>query len=153
LRDCNLNNWRAPLSWLTLQNYRYDEAVTVARVLHPSLFDTLSTVPGSESTPPLYYLVAKLSTDVFGSRSAAAMRVPSALALTAAVPVAYLAFRRLIGERPALAAAAFVAVNPLLFSYSTDARSYGHAAAILSLALGLTGLLTFGFFSAARAVK
>jgi O-antigen/teichoic acid export membrane protein len=31
----------------------------------------------------------------------------------------------------------------------SDARSYGRAAAILSVALGLTGLLTFGFFAAA----
>ena len=36
---------------LDLQSYRYDEAVTVARVLHPSLFDTLSTVPTQRVDP------------------------------------------------------------------------------------------------------
>ena len=41
---------------IDLQSYRYDEAVTVGRVLQPSLFATLATVPHSESTPPLYYL-------------------------------------------------------------------------------------------------
>lgn len=66
------------------------------------------------------------------------MRAPSALSLIAAVPVAYFALRRLIGERPALASAAFVAVNPLLVNYSTDARSY--ALLVLTALLSVWGL-------------
>jgi mannosyltransferase len=81
-------------------------------------------IRATESTPPLYYLLAKLSTDLAGTRSAAAMRAPSALALIASVPVCYLALRRLIGGRAALAAAAIVAVNPDLTGFATDARSY-----------------------------
>jgi 4-amino-4-deoxy-L-arabinose transferase-like glycosyltransferase len=53
------------------------------------------------------------------------MRAIPAVALTAAVPIGYLAFRRLIGNRAALVAAAILAVNPMLVSYATDARSYG----------------------------
>jgi len=68
------------------------------------------------------------------------MRLPSALALIAAVPAAYLALRRLIGVRGALAAAAIVAVNPGLVGFATDARSYG--------LLVLTGLLSLWGFSA-----
>ncbi len=45
-------------STLDLQSYRYDEAVTVGRVLHANFFDTFAAVPRSESTPPLYYMVA-----------------------------------------------------------------------------------------------
>lgn len=66
------------------------------------------------------------------------MRAPSALSLIAAVPFGYFALRRLIGERPALATAAFVAVNPLLVNYSTDARSY--ALLVLTALLSVWGL-------------
>ena len=45
-------------STLDLQSYRYDEAVTVGRVLHANFSTTLSEVSHSESTPPLYYLLA-----------------------------------------------------------------------------------------------
>lgn len=78
-------------------------------------------IQSTESTPPLYYLLAWL----FGGRSAVAMRAIPALALIAAVPVSYLAFRRLVGQRVALATAVMLAVSPILVSYSTDARSYG----------------------------
>ena len=52
---------------LGLQSYRYDEAVTVVRVLHSNFFDTVAAVPGSESTPPLYYMVAWLWSTLFGT--------------------------------------------------------------------------------------
>ena len=58
------------LATLGLQSYRYDEAVTVVRVLHSNFFDTVAAVPGSESTPPLYYLyymVAWLWSTLFGT--------------------------------------------------------------------------------------
>jgi hypothetical protein len=88
----------------------------------------------------LYYLLAKLSTVVAGARSATAMRVPSALAFVVSVPVGYLALRRLVGWRGALAAAAIVAVNPNLVGFATDARSYA--------LLVLTGLLSVWGFAA-----
>ena len=34
------------------QSFDHDEAVTAARVLHPSLFDTLSAVVHGERSPP-----------------------------------------------------------------------------------------------------
>jgi uncharacterized membrane protein len=126
------------LPFLSHQSLWLDEIYTRTIVGRHGLAAIWRNVQATESTPPLYYLAAKLSTVLFGSRSAAAMRAPSALALTAAVPVAYFAFRRLIGERPALAAAAFVAVNPLLVNYSTDARSYGLL--VLTALLSVWGL-------------
>ncbi|HXV06174.1 MAG TPA: hypothetical protein VFP23_09765, partial [Solirubrobacterales bacterium] len=79
---------------LDLQSYRYDEAVTVARILHPNLFDTLATVPRSESTPPLYYALAWLWSRPF-STGEVGLRSLSALAGTASIPVVYLAARAL----------------------------------------------------------
>ena len=74
------------------------------------------------------------------SYGAAAVRSVSALALIAAVPVAYLALRRLAGAPAALATAALLAVSPLLGFYALDARAYG--------LLVLTGLLSVWAFGA-----
>ncbi len=127
---------------LDLQSYRYDEAVTVGRVLHPSLFDTLATVPKSESTPPLYYLVAWLWSRVFGSGEVG-LRSLSALAGTASILVVYLGAAALeLPRRAGLIAAAIVAVSPVLIWFSQDARAY-------ALAFLLTAL-SFLFFARAR---
>ncbi len=90
----------------------------------------------TESTPPLYYVLAWL----LHARSTIALRLIPALALIAAVPAGYLAVRRLIGWRAALATAAILAVSPVLVSYATDARAYG--------LFVLTALLTVWAFSA-----
>lgn len=125
-----------------LQSYRYDEAVTVARVLHPSLFDTFAAVRRSESTPPLYYLVAWFWSRPFGTGEAW-MRSLSALAGTASILVVYLAARALpLPRRAAQIAAAAVAVSPVLVWFSQDARAY-------SLVFLLTAL-SFLFFARAR---
>jgi len=127
---------------IDLQSYRYDEAVTVARVLHPSLFDTFSAVPHSESTPPLYYLVAWLWSRPFGTGEVW-MRSLSALAGTASILVVYLAARALpLPRRAGLIAAAAVAVSPVLVWYSQDARAYA--------LVFLFTALSFLFFARAR---
>ena len=127
---------------LGLQSYRYDEAVTVVRVLHPSLFDTLATVPDSESSPPLYYALAWLWSRVFGVGEIG-LRSFSALAGTASIAVIYLAASTLTTRRVGLIAAAIVAINPFLIWFSQDARAY-------SLVFLLT-CLSFLFF--ARALR
>jgi 4-amino-4-deoxy-L-arabinose transferase-like glycosyltransferase len=84
----------------------------------------LSTIPKTESTPYLYYLLAWVWTHIFG-HGAADMRSLSALFGVAVVPVAYLATERLIGNcRAALAVAALAAFNPLLIWYAQEARAY-----------------------------
>jgi 4-amino-4-deoxy-L-arabinose transferase-like glycosyltransferase len=129
-------------STLGLQSYRYDEAVTVGRVLHPSLFKTLSEVPHSESTPPLYYLVAWLWSRPFGTGEVW-MRSLSALAGTASIAVVYLGAVALpLPRRAGLIAAAAVAVSPVLIWFSQDARAY-------ALVFLLTAA-SFLFFARAR---
>ncbi|MGE5407433.1 MAG: glycosyltransferase family 39 protein [Syntrophothermus sp.] len=127
---------------LDLQSYRYDEAVTVARVLHANLFDTLSAVRSSESTPPLYYLVAWGWSKPFGTGEVG-LRSLSALAGTASIVVVYLAAVALpLPRRAGLIAAAVVAVSPVLVWFSQDARAY-------ALVFLLTAL-SFLFFARAR---
>jgi uncharacterized membrane protein len=101
-------------STLGLQSYRYDEAVTVGRVLHASFFTTLAEVPHSESTPPLYYLIAWAWSKAFGTGEVW-MRSLSALAGTASIAVVYLGAVALpLPRRAGLIAAAAVAVSPVL---------------------------------------
>jgi 4-amino-4-deoxy-L-arabinose transferase-like glycosyltransferase len=127
---------------LDLQSYRYDEAVTVGRVLQPNLFSTLSAVPHSESTPPLYYLVAWVWSRPFGTGEVW-MRSLSALAGTASIIVVYLGAVALpLPRRAGLIAAAAVAVSPVLIWFSQDARAY-------ALVFLLTAL-SFLFFARAR---
>jgi len=112
------------LPFLGHQSLWLDEIYTRHILAAHSLGGLWDRIRATESTPPLYYLLAKLSTGLAGTRSASAMRLPSALAVIAAVPVGYLALRRLVGWRAALAAAAIIAVNPNLLEFGTDARSY-----------------------------
>jgi 4-amino-4-deoxy-L-arabinose transferase-like glycosyltransferase len=125
-------------STLDVQSFWHDEAVTAHRIVQHSLFATIGKIPGSESTPPLYYMLAWLWTRVFGV-SEVGLRSLSALIGTVTVPVAYLAARTLTPRRePAIATCALAAVSPVLVWYSQEARAY--------ILLVLLGALSFLFF-------
>ncbi len=113
------------LSTLDLQSFWYDEAFTPVHVLHASLGATLRSVVHTENTPPLWYVIAWADARVLGTGEVA-LRLPSALAGIATVPVAWAIGRELTARRAtAIATAAFVAVNPLFVWYSQEARAYG----------------------------
>src|SRR4051812_36452090 len=123
---------------LDVQSFWYDEAVTVGLV-HMDFGGLLDHIPGSESTPPLYYVVAWLWTRVFGFGEVG-IRSLSALLGTAAIPAFYLAARELTrSERAGIAVAALAAFNPLLVWYSQEARTYA--------LLTLLGALSLYFFA------
>lgn len=109
-------------STLGLQSYWSDEASTVDLV-RSSLGHMLSTIPHTERTPPLYYVVAWVWSRVFGSAEFG-LRSLSAVFGTLTVLVAYLIARRAAGERAGLVAALLCAVSPILVWYSQEARSY-----------------------------
>ena len=112
------------LSTLDLQSFWYDEAFTPVHVLHPSLWATLRSVVHTENSPPLWYLLAWADSRVLGTGEIA-LRLPSALAGIATVPVAWAIGRELASRRAAIVCAALVAVNPLFVWYSQEARVYG----------------------------
>src|SRR3954470_2387053 len=122
-------------STLAVQSYWLDEAVTVVLV-RKSLGGVLSTIPNSESTPPLYYVVAWLWAQLFGTGEVG-LRSLSALVGTATVPVVYAIGARTIAPRVGLIAAGLAAANPLLVWYSQEARAY----ALLVLFAALTLLV------------
>jgi mannosyltransferase len=113
------------LSTLDLQSFWYDEAFTPVHVLRANLFTTLRGVLHTENTPPLWYVLEWGLSRVLGTGEVA-LRLLSALAGLATVPVAWAIGRELTGRRAtAIAAAALVAVNPLFVWYSQEARAYG----------------------------
>ena len=104
------------------QGFWFDEANT-AQLVRFTPGRMLGLLPGSESTPPLYYCVAWVWARLWGDGEAG-LRSLSAVFGVAAVPVAYAAARALWDERAGLVAALLIAVNPYLVWYSQEARSY-----------------------------
>jgi hypothetical protein len=119
---------------LDAKGFWYDETVTIS-LLSDDFVGMLERVPGSESTPPLYYIVGWAWAHVFGFGEVGT-RSLSALFGTALVPVAYLAGRDLLTRSAGLVTAALVAVNPLLVWFSQEARAY----ALLTLLAGFSFL-------------
>ena len=81
---------------LDAKSFWEDEAITVFLVRR-GFGSMLSAIPDSESTPPVYYVLAWVWTHVFGSGEVG-IRSLSALIGTATVPVAYLAGRERDGR-------------------------------------------------------
>ena len=124
------------------QGFWFDEANT-ALLVKRSPGSMLGLIPQTESTPPLYYMIAWVWVRIFGDAEAG-LRSLSAVAGVLTVPVAYGAASRLIsdwradadagrarnapaaarGRRAGLIAAALTACNPFLIWYSQEARSY-----------------------------
>jgi mannosyltransferase len=112
------------LSTLGLQSFWYDEAFTPVHVLHSGLGATLRAVVHSENTPPLWYVLEWGMARVLGT-GVVALRLLSALAGIATIPIAWAIGAGLAGRRAAIVTAALVAVNPLFVWYSQEARAYG----------------------------
>ncbi|MEA2315171.1 MAG: mannosyltransferase [Solirubrobacteraceae bacterium] len=111
------------LATLDLQSFWYDEAFTPVHVLHGSLWATLRAVTHTENSPPLWYVLEWADARILGTGEVA-LRLPSALAGIAAVPVAWRIGLELAGRRAAILAAALMAVGPLFVWYSQEARAY-----------------------------
>ena len=116
---------------LSVQSFWLDEAVT-HRLVTSSLGAMLRAIPHSESTPPLYYVLAWAWSRVFGAGEAG-LRSLSALFGTATIVLVALIARRLAGDRAAVAAAALAAANPLLIWYSQEARAYALLVALCAV--------------------
>jgi uncharacterized membrane protein len=122
---------------LGVQSYHHDEVITVARVIPGSFTDMLKQVKGSESNPPLYYVLAWVWAKAFGTGEVG-VRSLTALFGAATVPLAYCIGAELSNRRAGLITAALVAVSPMLIWYSQEARSYA-----LLVFFGAASLLFF----------
>ena len=122
---------------LDLQSYWNDEVFT-ARLTSMSFGQMLDELRVTESTPPLYYVIAWAWAKVFGVGEIG-LRSLSAVAGTLFIPVAYAGAATLVSRRVGLLTAALAATSPILVWYSQEARSY----MLMILACGLS----FLFFS------
>ena len=118
---------------LAEQSFWLDEAYT-ERLVRMSLGGMLHQVPITESTPPVYYVLAWCWTHAFGY-SEFAVRSLSALAGILTVPVVYALTLRLTGRRAAVIAGTLVAFSPLLIWYSQEARAYALATLLSTVSL------------------
>jgi hypothetical protein len=119
---------------LDAKSFWQDEATT-AILMRADLWDLVATrVKESEATPPLFYALEWGVAQAFGTGEVS-LRLLPALFGAAAIPFAYLAGKELLSERAGVAAAALVAVNPLLVWYSQEARAYSLLVLLSAVAL------------------
>jgi cellulose synthase/poly-beta-1,6-N-acetylglucosamine synthase-like glycosyltransferase/4-amino-4-deoxy-L-arabinose transferase-like glycosyltransferase len=121
------------LALVAVQSLRLDESLSLAEARLP--FGTMvRNLFTWDVHPPLYYTVMHGWVALAGT-SEIALRIPSVLFGTAAVPLLYLVARRLTSERGATMAAALGAASPFWVWHSDEARMY-----TLLLALSLAAL-------------
>jgi mannosyltransferase len=131
------------LPTLSQQSFWLDEAYTV-RLVRSSLGAMLRALPHSESTPPVYYVLAWAWTRIFG-HSEAGLRSLSALAGIATVAVAYAVARRLAGRLAGLLAGTLIALSPFMVWFSQEARAYALATLFATITVWcLVGFLDTG---------
>lgn len=104
------------------QGFWFDEGNT-ALLVSFSPGKMLGLIPKTESTPPLYYLLAWAWTQVFG-HGEAGLRTFSAFVGVLTIPVAYGAAAKLVSRRAGVIVAALTACNPFLIWYAQEARAY-----------------------------
>jgi hypothetical protein len=85
----------------------------------------------AEITPPLYFVLAWLATQL--GHAPELVRAPSLIAGAATIPIVYLLGLRTVGRTAALLATALVALAPFMIYYSAEARAYGLMMALLCL--------------------
>ena len=119
-----------------------DELSTYFIVSTHGLGGTISTVRDEfEITPPLYFILAWLSTRA--DLTTELLRAPSLLAGTAAIPLVFAVGKRTVGSAAGVVASALTALAPFMVYYSTEARGY-------QLMMVLVLLSTLALLSAVR---
>jgi hypothetical protein len=107
-----------------------DELSTLYVIKGHSLLDSMRMVSSdAEISPPLYFALAWLFTKLSSVPEMA--RLPALLAGTISIPLIYMVGRRAISRTAGVIAAVVMALNPFMIFYSTDARAYTVAIALL----------------------
>jgi hypothetical protein len=106
---------------LNVQSIFADEADTLI-LIHRGFSGMFNHITETESSPPLYYILAFAWTKVFGT-SIAGYRSLSALIGTLTIPVMYLAGRE-VSPRVGVWAAALTAISPSMYFFSQETRCY-----------------------------
>jgi mannosyltransferase len=110
----------------------FDELLTWRRATGPPATLVADAIAGAHY--PAYFLVVAGALALLGD-SVAALRAPSVLFGTLAVPLAFLAARDVHGRAAGFAAALLMAVSPFAVTYAQEARPYAMAMLLVLLAL------------------
>jgi hypothetical protein len=99
-----------------------DEATSVKQAKMPvgAMLDDLGA---TDVHPPLHHLVLWVTVRILGTGELA-VRIPSLIAMTALIPVMFLAGRDIFDRRAGLAAAGLATVAPFTVWYAQEARMY-----------------------------
>lgn len=115
-------------------SFWFDESFT-AMLIEYSPLELISRT-ASDVHPPLYYLVLKAWSVVFGS-SDIALRSFSVLMTTAALGVCWLLLRRMFKPRIAILSLVLAVFNPFVIRYAQEARMYAMASLAIASSVWL----------------
>lgn len=116
------------------QSLWLDEAITAKVVRQFSLFQISSLFSPADFHPPLYYIIMKMWTALFGY-SEIALRMPSVIFSLLTGHAIFLIGTRLKNQKFGLWAAVLYLFNPLVIYYSQEARMYSMVTCLLTFAL------------------
>lgn len=115
------------LRWVLLnQSLWLDEAIQILAVKNTHYLTLITQYSFGDFHPPLYHLILKFWTSLFGFSEIAA-RSLSVFAGVATVYIVYLIGREIKNEKLGLMSALFLATAPLHIYYSQEARMYSLA--------------------------
>lgn len=121
---------------LTAQSLWRDEVDTLLFATRP-LAEALAMFRQPGQNGPLFFLVLRPWLTTAGA-SEFALRFPSALAGTLAIPAVYVLALRLAGRKPAVLTTLFMALAPYLIWYGQEAKMYALLTVLIPVSLWLT---------------
>lgn len=107
----------------------YDESYSVALMNH-SISDIIN-ITGGDSHPPLYYLLLRIYSMIFGS-SILSLRIFSVIGTAALAALGIGPVKRIFGKKSSLIYTFLVFALPISFSMSQEARMYTWSAAFVA---------------------
>ena len=113
------------------QSFWLDEATSGLVVRNFNLGEILTKFSPGDFHPPLYYLILKVWSYIFGT-SEIALRLPSVIFGVAAIYVVYLIGREFLNKKTGLIAAVLLATSGLHVYYSQEARMYSLITLLIS---------------------
>jgi cellulose synthase (UDP-forming) len=125
------------IAFINFQSLRLDESLSLGQVQDYSLSGLVDFLISVNVHVPLYHILLKGWVAIAGTAEWA-IRIPSVVFGTAAIPLMYVIARRLISPRAAVYAAAVGAASPFWVWHSDEARMYP---LLLFLALASLALL------------
>ena len=134
------------LRFISLSQSLWLDEATSALVAKMPLTDIFTKFLPGDFHPPLYYLILKLWTSMFGF-SEISLRIPSVIFGLGIIYITYLIAKKLFNEKTAILSSILLATSGLAVYYSQEARMYSLAALLVALLVYLFIEKKWIFFS------